>query len=50
MLQTFPKSYKFIDSESKFYIDRAARHIGNAVPVKLGQVIAKSIRRHLELV
>ena len=49
LLQTFPKSYKFIDPESKFYIDRAARHIGNAVPVKLGQVIAKSIKRHLEL-
>jgi DNA (cytosine-5)-methyltransferase 1 len=50
LIQTFPKKYKFVKSKSEFCVDRTARHIGNAVPVKLGQVIAKSIKKHLEMV
>jgi len=50
MLQTFPKGYKFLDPESKFYVNKTARHIGNAVPVKLGQVIARSIKNHVRLI
>ncbi len=48
MLQTFPKGYKFVEPKEKVNIKKLGRHIGNAVPVKLGQIVAKSIKRHLE--
>lgn len=49
MLQSFPVSYNFIDpSQKKIVYKDIQRHIGNAVPVKLGQAIAKSISQHLE--
>lgn len=48
LLQTFPRKYEFINPNSRFFFKKIARHIGNAVPVRLGRVIARSIRRHLE--
>ncbi len=48
LLQTFPGDYRFVSPKDQIYFKVAARHIGNAVPVKLGQVIAKSIKKHLE--
>jgi DNA (cytosine-5)-methyltransferase 1 len=48
LLQSFPIDYDFIDPNSKSYTGTVARHIGNAVPVELGRIIAKSIGRHLE--
>ena len=48
ILQTFPPDYVFIDPESKFVFSDIARHIGNAVPVKLGEVIGRTICKHLE--
>lgn len=48
LLQTFPENYEFLPPESKVNIKTIGRHIGNAVPVQLGQVIARSIRKHLE--
>ncbi|MCX6346081.1 MAG: DNA (cytosine-5-)-methyltransferase [Armatimonadetes bacterium] len=48
LIQTFPKSYRFIEPGKKVVIKHLARHIGNAVPVRLGQIIAKSIKKHLE--
>jgi DNA (cytosine-5)-methyltransferase 1 len=48
MLQTFPKGYKFVAPKEEVNIKKLGRHIGNAVPVKLGQIVAKSIKRHLE--
>lgn len=49
LFQTFPKSYKFIDNKKQpLKIGEIARQIGNAVPVKLGQVVAKSINKHLD--
>lgn len=47
LLQTFPKEYAFYsnDDEIKFHV--IGRHIGNAVPVKLGEVIGESILVHL---
>lgn len=48
LLQTFPKYYKIIDTNIPFSFRRYGTHIGNAVPVKLGRVIAKSIKNHLE--
>lgn len=47
LLQTFPPEYDFIDPNSPFCFRDIARHIGNAVPVRLGEVIGESIRNHL---
>lgn len=47
ILQTFPESYNFLDPEREFSIGVIGRHIGNAVPVKLGEVIGLSIKKHL---
>ncbi len=48
LLQTFPMSYRLVEPKKKTKCDVLARHIGNAVPVRLGVVIARSIKRHLE--
>jgi DNA (cytosine-5)-methyltransferase 1 len=47
LLQTFPFYYDFIDPKAVFSSQEIATHIGNAVPVRLGQVIAKSIKEHV---
>jgi DNA (cytosine-5)-methyltransferase 1 len=47
LLQTFPANYEFIDSDETVVFDRIGRLIGNAVPVKLGQIIAQSILNHI---
>lgn len=49
LLQTFPMKYKFLGKDEKNYIKIIGRHIGNAVPVRLGEVIGKSIVSHLEV-
>lgn len=48
LLQTFPISYNFIDPDVPFSMKDIARHIGNAVPVRLGEIIGQSILQHLE--
>ena len=48
LLQTFPSDYNFIDPNKQFCLRDVARHIGNAVPVRLGEVIGVSICNHLE--
>jgi DNA (cytosine-5)-methyltransferase 1 len=49
LIQTFPMNYRLIDPTSKkVSLQTIARHIGNAVPVRLGRIIARSIRRHLQ--
>ena len=47
ILQTFPKEYDFVDPHKGFVLKDVARHIGNAVPVRLGEVIGVTIREHL---
>lgn len=47
LLQTFPFDYKFIVDGSKYNSSAICRQIGNAVPPKLGRIIAKSIKKHL---
>jgi len=42
-LQAFPDSYMLHGVWSE-----AMRQLGNAVPVTLGQVVAESVREHLE--
>lgn len=48
MLQSFPRSYRFVEPHEPISFKQLGRHIGNAVPVKLARGIAKAIRRHLE--
>jgi DNA (cytosine-5)-methyltransferase 1 len=47
LLQTFPESYEFIPSNKPVIFDRIGKLVGNAVPVKLGEVIAQSILIHI---
>jgi DNA (cytosine-5)-methyltransferase 1 len=49
LLQTFPRYYELYDPAMKLSSKRLSRHIGNAVPVRLGRIIARAIRRHLEV-
>lgn len=48
LLQTFPDNYDFINPQVPFVFRDIARHIGNAVPVRLGEIIGLSIIRHLQ--
>ncbi|MDD5128755.1 MAG: DNA (cytosine-5-)-methyltransferase [Candidatus Omnitrophica bacterium] len=48
LLQTFPKRYKFIPRNGKVLIRQMGRHIGNAVPVRLGEIIGESIISHIK--
>ncbi|MCA9376725.1 DNA (cytosine-5-)-methyltransferase [Candidatus Dojkabacteria bacterium] len=45
LLQTFPKDYDFGEEIS---LSKIGRHIGNAVPPRLGTVIGEAIIRHVE--
>ena len=47
LFQTFPITYKFFPDEQEVSLSKASRYIGNAVPPKLGEVIAESIIQHL---
>jgi len=49
LLQTFPKDYKFVAPGEPVHIKTIGKLVGNAVPVELGRVIARSIKRHLEV-
>lgn len=47
ILQSFPPDYAFVPGDKPVQFKKLGRMIGNAVPVLLGQAIAKSIRLHL---
>lgn len=47
LLQTFPPDYDFINPDHPVVMSDIARHIGNAVPVRLGEVIGTSVLQHL---
>lgn len=47
IFQTFPKDYKFFEDEETIPITTAARYIGNAVPPRLGEIVAESIIKHI---
>lgn len=49
LIQTFPSNYKFFDDDTNPWISKISKQIGNAVPVRLGEVIGESIKKHLEL-
>jgi DNA (cytosine-5)-methyltransferase 1 len=48
LLQSFPKSYRFVQKGERVHIGRVGRLIGNAVPVKLAEAIGRSIVEHAE--
>lgn len=48
ILQSFPKTYKFVRKGDPIYRKSIGRLIGNAVPVKLGKAIGKSLVLHVE--
>lgn len=48
MLQTFPRCYRFVPPRDPVIIKAIGRMIGNAVPVRLGKIVARSILRHLK--
>jgi len=47
LLQTFPADYEFLKPDATYCMKAIGRLIGNAVPVRLGEVIGKSIGDHL---
>jgi DNA (cytosine-5)-methyltransferase 1 len=47
ILQSFPKTYKFNPPEKPISKRVLGKLIGNAVPVKLGEVIGKSVIKHV---
>jgi DNA (cytosine-5)-methyltransferase 1 len=48
ILQSFPIDYQFTPEDSERSFKAVGRMIGNAVPVRLGEIIGKTILQHLE--
>ena len=42
LLQTFPRSYKFLETGERVRYNILGRLIGNAVPVRIGEIVARS--------
>jgi DNA (cytosine-5)-methyltransferase 1 len=49
MLQTFPQDYAFCARGDDIKFNRMGRLIGNAVPVRLGEVIGEALLQHVDL-
>lgn len=47
ILQSFPKAYQFVEPGGEVAMKTIGRLIGNAVPVRLGVAIGRSITKHL---
>lgn len=47
ILQSFPRKYRFCQKDAAVSFATLGRLIGNAVPVRLGEVIGKSILKHI---
>jgi DNA (cytosine-5)-methyltransferase 1 len=47
ILQSFPADYKFVPDGQPIHTRTIGRLVGNAVPVKLGELIGKSIFKHV---
>jgi DNA (cytosine-5)-methyltransferase 1 len=47
IIQSFPKSYRFVKPGSPIHFTTLGRLIGNAVPVKLGEAIGRSLVAHV---
>ena len=46
-IQTFPDNYVFCDTSKPIKVGDIARFIGNAVPVRLGEVLGSAIKQHI---
>lgn len=49
LLQSFPKDYRFTEPDAPITFRAIGRMIGNAVPVRLGEVIGQSLIEHVHL-
>lgn len=47
ILQSFPEKYEFVPPEGRYDIIHLGKMIGNAVPVRLGEVVGISLLKHL---
>jgi DNA (cytosine-5)-methyltransferase 1 len=47
ILQSFPKKYKFVKPNGEYSFKIIGRMIGNAVPVRLGEVVGETILKHV---
>ena len=47
LIQTFPEKYAFAPPKQNISFKKTGRLIGNAVPVQLARIIARSILQHL---
>lgn len=45
LIQTFPQNYKFLEPSGKMNFKGVGRMIGNAVPVRLGEIIGISFKK-----
>lgn len=50
MLQTFPRSYRFVPDGDPIRFSKLGRLIGNAVPVRLGEFVAEVFLNHVKAV
>ncbi len=48
ILQTFPGDYEFVPAGQPVHMKVMGRLIGNAVPVRLGEIIAESLQEHVQ--
>lgn len=48
LLQTFPRKYKFVRRGEKVRYSVLGRLIGNAVPVKLGEIVGETLQQHID--
>ena len=48
LLQTFPDDYYFLAPGERVNFSKFGRLIGNAVPVRIGEVVAKSVLEHIQ--
>lgn len=49
VIQTFPKNYKFVEPGRDVSFENLGRLIGNAVPVRLGEIIGQTFLHHSNL-
>lgn len=47
ILQSFPSDYEFVEPGGQYHFSTIGRLVGNAVPVRLGEVVGKTIKLHL---
>ncbi|EFO80928.1 site-specific DNA-methyltransferase [Oscillochloris trichoides DG-6] len=48
ILQTFPEAYNFVAPGESVSFSRLGRLIGNAVPVRIGEIVAVSLLKHVK--